>query len=172
MHGATYGCTFWSTGVALLKPTYNTSQHNHQQILSNSINNFSNSISQSFSKQRGKLSRTGSIVSQATHMQVDAISRTSEQSFGMGSLAGTEGVMFDDLYDLSNRAKLPRGVENIRPHLEHVDNVPLLVPLFTDCTPEGMSLNSGFNRLWETWSQFGCKSDHYPLQSGTGLFSS
>jgi len=44
--------------------------------------------------------------------------------------------MFDDLYDLSNRAKLPRGVENIRPHLEHVDNVPLLVPLFTDCTPE------------------------------------
>ncbi|XP_063716029.1 uncharacterized protein LOC134843714 isoform X4 [Symsagittifera roscoffensis] len=122
--------------VALLNPTYNTSQHNHQQFLSNSTNNFSNSNSQSFSKQRGKLSRTGSIVSQATHMQDDAISRTSEQSFGMGSLAGTEGVMFDDLYDLSNRAKLPRGVENIRPHLEHVDNVPLLVPLFTDCTPE------------------------------------
>ncbi|GCC31474.1 hypothetical protein chiPu_0009932 [Chiloscyllium punctatum] len=35
-----------------------------------------------------------------------------------------------------NRAKLPRGIENIRPHLEHVDNVPLLVPLFTDCTAE------------------------------------
>ncbi|XP_059509857.1 transmembrane protein 94-like [Stegostoma tigrinum] len=40
----------------------------------------------------------------------------------------------DDL----NRAKLPRGIENIRPHLEHVDNVPLLVPLFTDCTAETM----------------------------------
>lgn len=39
-------------------------------------------------------------------------------------------------YDMSNRAKLPKGIENIRPHLEHVDNVPLLVPLFTDCTPE------------------------------------
>ncbi|XP_072415991.1 transmembrane protein 94-like isoform X3 [Chiloscyllium punctatum] len=37
-----------------------------------------------------------------------------------------------------NRAKLPRGIENIRPHLEHVDNVPLLVPLFTDCTAESM----------------------------------
>ena len=38
--------------------------------------------------------------------------------------------------DFSNRAKLPRGVVNVRPHLENVDNVPLLVSLFTDCTPE------------------------------------
>ena len=36
----------------------------------------------------------------------------------------------------SNRAKLPRGIMNIRPHLENVDNVPLLVPLFTDSTPQ------------------------------------
>ncbi|XP_067115085.1 endoplasmic reticulum magnesium-transporting P-type ATPase-like [Osmerus mordax] len=35
-----------------------------------------------------------------------------------------------------NRAKLPRGIENVRPHLENIDNVPLLVPLFTDCTPQ------------------------------------
>nr|CAD7426735.1 unnamed protein product [Timema monikensis] len=38
-------------------------------------------------------------------------------------------------FDMSNRAKLPRGIENIRPHLEKIDNVPLLVSLFTDCTP-------------------------------------
>jgi len=38
-------------------------------------------------------------------------------------------------FDLSNRAKLPRGVDEIRPHIENVDNVPLLVSLFTDCTP-------------------------------------
>ncbi|KAL1116220.1 hypothetical protein AAG570_005715 [Ranatra chinensis] len=38
-------------------------------------------------------------------------------------------------FDMSNRAKLPRGIEQIRPHLENVDNVPLLVSLFTDCTP-------------------------------------
>lgn len=30
-------------------------------------------------------------------------------------------------FDMSNRAKLPRGIENIRPHLEKVDNVPLQV---------------------------------------------
>lgn len=39
-------------------------------------------------------------------------------------------------FDMSNRAKLPKGIDNIRPHLENVDNVPLLVSLFTDCTPE------------------------------------
>ena len=38
-------------------------------------------------------------------------------------------------YDMSNRAQLPRGIENIRPHLETMDNVPLLVSLFTDCVP-------------------------------------
>lgn len=38
-------------------------------------------------------------------------------------------------FDMSNRAKLPKGIDNIRPHLENVDNVPLLVSLFTDCTP-------------------------------------
>ncbi|XP_066939121.1 transmembrane protein 94 isoform X22 [Macrobrachium rosenbergii] len=38
-------------------------------------------------------------------------------------------------FDMSNRAQLPKGIENIKPHLENVDNVPLLVSLFTDCTP-------------------------------------
>ncbi|XP_036853025.1 transmembrane protein 94 isoform X7 [Manis javanica] len=37
-----------------------------------------------------------------------------------------------------NRAKLPRGIYQVRPHLQNIDNVPLLVPLFTDCTPETM----------------------------------
>ncbi|KRY17589.1 Uncharacterized protein T12_11037 [Trichinella patagoniensis] len=34
---------------------------------------------------------------------------------------------------ISNQAQLPKGIDNIRPHLSSVDNVPLLVPLFTDC---------------------------------------
>jgi hypothetical protein len=37
---------------------------------------------------------------------------------------------------LLNRAKLPRGIKNIEPHIQNVDNVPLLVSLFTDCSPE------------------------------------
>lgn len=38
-------------------------------------------------------------------------------------------------FDIANRAKLPKGIENMRAHIENVDNVPLLVSLFTDCTP-------------------------------------
>ncbi|UYV80595.1 KIAA0195 [Cordylochernes scorpioides] len=34
------------------------------------------------------------------------------------------------------KAKLPKGIRAIRPHLVSVDNVPLLVSLFTDCTPD------------------------------------
>ncbi|VDO40313.1 unnamed protein product [Haemonchus placei] len=37
---------------------------------------------------------------------------------------------------LPNKACLPTGIAAVRPHLEQVDNVPLLVGLITDCTPE------------------------------------
>ena len=37
-------------------------------------------------------------------------------------------------FEAYNRAKLPKGIKLIRSHIENVDNVPLLVPLFTDCT--------------------------------------
>jgi hypothetical protein len=33
---------------------------------------------------------------------------------------------------LLNRAKLPRRIKNIEPHIQNVENVPLLVSLFTD----------------------------------------
>ena len=36
------------------------------------------------------------------------------------------------------RAQLPKGIASIRPHLQKVDNVPLLVPLFTDCQPHAI----------------------------------
>ena len=49
------------------------------------------------------------------------------------STAGSISSMLE--YDMNNRAQLPAGIENIRPHLEQMDNVPLLVSLFTDCTP-------------------------------------
>lgn len=34
-----------------------------------------------------------------------------------------------------NKARLPKGVKSIRPHIKTTDDVPLLVPLFTECTP-------------------------------------
>ena len=40
------------------------------------------------------------------------------------------------------QAQLPRGINQIRPHLEGVDNVPLLVNLFTDCTAASESVDA------------------------------
>uniref|UniRef100_A0A1I8FMH2 ANF_receptor domain-containing protein n=1 Tax=Macrostomum lignano TaxID=282301 RepID=A0A1I8FMH2_9PLAT len=37
------------------------------------------------------------------------------------------------LYVDQNKSRLPRGIAEIRPHLQKVDNVPLQVSLFTDC---------------------------------------
>ncbi|KAI5623418.1 transmembrane protein 94 isoform X1, partial [Silurus asotus] len=55
----------------------------------------------------------------------------------LASFQATESDVPSFLAD-GNRAKLPRGIHQVRPHLKNIDNVPLLVPLFTDCTPETM----------------------------------
>ena len=54
------------------------------------------------------------------------------------------------IFVCDQQAKLPRGVHNIRPHLEQVDNVPLLVPMFTDCSPAGESTST----RWGVWRHF------------------
>lgn len=58
------------------------------------------------------------------------------------SLRPLEGVeedphrMVSTYGDWDVNAKLPHGVEDVRKHLEEVDNVPLLVSLFTDVTKQ------------------------------------
>lgn len=41
----------------------------------------------------------------------------------------------DSIY-MEGASKLPRGIGSIREHIKTVDNVPLLVPIFSDSTPE------------------------------------
>ena len=43
-------------------------------------------------------------------------------------------------------ARLPHGIEAIKHHLKHVDNVPLLVSLFTDSTPDTVKAMVGILR--------------------------
>ncbi|CAL8284244.1 unnamed protein product [Merluccius merluccius] len=59
------------------------------------------------------------------------------QPTDMASFQPTDSDVPSFLEDC-NRAKLPRGIHQVRPHLKNIDNVPLLVPLFTDCTPDTM----------------------------------
>lgn len=42
----------------------------------------------------------------------------------------------DELGYVENKAHLPRGISKIRSHLERVDDVPLLVPLFSGSSPQ------------------------------------
>lgn len=44
--------------------------------------------------------------------------------------------MVSNYADWDVNAKLPHGLDNVRKHLRDVDNVPLLVSLFTDVTKE------------------------------------
>ncbi|KOB72996.1 Uncharacterized protein OBRU01_05100 [Operophtera brumata] len=69
-----------------------------------------------------------------THPSADSL-LDEEEDEGAGSPAdGCRSLScLTDSTDHSAPAKLPRGIENIRPHIEQVDNVPLLVSLFTDC---------------------------------------
>ncbi|KAH3763037.1 calcium ATPase [Pelomyxa schiedti] len=42
----------------------------------------------------------------------------------------------NDSIFMEGASKLPRGIGAIRHHIENIDNVPLLVPIFAECTPE------------------------------------
>ena len=64
----------------------------------------------------------------------------SEKSFDDSSSTSTSSSLNSVINAFQSyvRAKLPKGIDKIRPHLVDVDNVPLLVPLFTDCTPNAV----------------------------------
>lgn len=49
------------------------------------------------------------------------------------SAATGEGNGYRELHDI--KARLPRGIENIRSHIENVDDIPLHVSLFAECSP-------------------------------------
>eukprot|EP00750_Incisomonas_marina_P012936 INCI17186.2.p1 GENE.INCI17186.2~~INCI17186.2.p1 ORF type:complete len:1539 (+),score=257.55 INCI17186.2:218-4834(+) len=57
---------------------------------------------------------------------------------GGGSKGGEDGW--------ENKARMPRGIKEIREHLVKVDDVPLLVPLFTDCTPKAVQEMIGIHQ--------------------------
>ena len=65
----------------------------------------------------------------------------SENEREFGSLSTSSTSSLSSVYNAFQsyiRAKLPKGVDKIRPHIKNVDNVPLLVPLFTDCSTEAI----------------------------------
>ncbi|XP_044759855.1 transmembrane protein 94 isoform X2 [Coccinella septempunctata] len=70
-------------------------------------------------------------------------------------------------FDMSNRAKLPRGIDKIRPHIELIDNVPLLVSLFTDCTP---SATREMLHIMQDYGEIVCIMGSVSNCENTGIF--
>ena len=69
-------------------------------------------------------------------------------------------------YDMSNRAQLPAGIDAIRPHLEKMDNVPLLVSLFTDCTPASTcQMVEIMQENGEVVAMLGSSANHHNIRS-------
>lgn len=66
------------------------------------------------------------------------LSETTSHTSLITNQSSTAGLSASAAFFMTNRAQLPKGIDNVRPHLRDVDNVPLLVPLFTDCYPEAI----------------------------------
>jgi hypothetical protein len=90
-----------------------------------------------------------------------------------GKADGSESSAKDDegfdtlAFDMSNRAKLPKGIENIRPHLETVDNIPLQVSLFTDCTT---SLTKEMIEIMQDYGEIVCVIGSSSSRHNTPVF--
>lgn len=96
------------------------------------------------------------------------------QSEGGALLGSSQMSAPEDYWFFTNRAKLPRGIPNIRPHLDGVDNVPLLVPLFTDCSPsavqEMISIMQDYGEVvCCVGSSFNCANAAIFLQADIGI---
>jgi len=65
-------------------------------------------------------------------VQTEKNKMTDDDGQSIDSNNSSISVVVND-FEAYTRAKLPKGIKLIRPHIEDTDNVPLLVPLFTDC---------------------------------------
>ncbi|KAH8864953.1 Transmembrane protein 94 [Schistosoma japonicum] len=70
------------------------------------------------------------------HMSISSTSDSSTSLSVNEQSDNSEEIKISQLLT-ENKSRLPCGIDNIRPHLENIDNVPLQVSLFTDCTPKG-----------------------------------
>lgn len=94
----------------------------------------SNPDSQQIHQEQENVSRKSSVSNHDSVMEEPPQEEIHNQSISITTDSSEQSNQIP-IY-ISNRAKLPRGIKNIEPHIQNVDNVPLLVSLFTDCLPE------------------------------------
>ncbi|KAK9767419.1 hypothetical protein K7432_002819 [Basidiobolus ranarum] len=67
------------------------------------------------------------------------------------------------------KARLPRGIENIRPHLENVDDIPLHVSLFAECNSDAVR---EMIKIFQEYGEVVCCVGSALNSSNTGAFAS
>ncbi|ORX90788.1 calcium ATPase [Basidiobolus meristosporus CBS 931.73] len=67
------------------------------------------------------------------------------------------------------KARLPRGIENIRPHLENVDDIPLHVSLFAECNPDAVR---EMIKIFQEYGEVVCCVGSALNSNHTGAFAS
>ncbi|CAH8625708.1 unnamed protein product [Schistosoma intercalatum] len=101
-------------------------------------NNFAHAASTSYLQQI-RSNEIGPKESFGSYHLSSSSNSTSSVSLSVdGQSDNSEEIKLSELL-VRNKSRLPCGIDSIRPHLENVDNVPLQVSLFTDCTPKAVS---------------------------------
>ncbi|XP_050541863.1 transmembrane protein 94 isoform X2 [Daktulosphaira vitifoliae] len=100
-------------------------------------------------------------------LETDDIDKNYEDWHSLSCMSDSTDQSVPVNFDMYNRAKLPRGIENIRPHLECIDNVPLLVSLFTDCTPEA---SKEMISIMQQYGEVVCVLGSSPNAENIGIF--
>lgn len=72
--------------------------------------------------------------------------KTEKQTKAFGERLGLEtdwncciSLANEDAEEVTEKSKMPRGVENVRPHLENVDDIPLRLPLFANADADSVT---------------------------------
>ena len=72
--------------------------------------------------------------------------RTERQTKAFGERMGLEtdwnccvSLADEEPEEITEKSKMPRGVLNVRPHLQDVDDIPLRLPLFANCDPDSIT---------------------------------
>lgn len=73
---------------------------------------------------------------------------------------------YSEAHDI--KAKLPRGIENIRPHLAHIDDIPLHVSLFADCEMDAVA---EMIKIFQEYGEVVCCTGSAIRHSNTAAFA-
>ena len=89
------------------------------------------------------------------------LSNPPEKKLSRNNLLTVAGNSEEETFFSHPKSRMPRGVDNVRPHLENVDDIPLHVSLFAECSSSAMlEMIKIYREYGETVAVFGSALNH------------